>query len=682
MAAAWSYWPARSSSKPWPIAWAGSGRTTSTERISPSIPRLKPEPNTTLPLRAMLCRAHSSEWEGSLPLRCIQPPEILEHQPTLLGGETLELLPPGVPEPRARARRARLQDVGDVHAVSGRGPADALLVLVGLVVRERAAGVEQSAVQPLLALDGLLVEAPGLELACELLRLLRERTGRGVQRVDGVVGEGRRLGGVGVGFFELGARRRHLSLRIAQRRIQLRRHERVLPGRLADLACHRVGPLLHCRLPRPGGGARFAAPQRVGDALLSLGERGRLRERPVERRQRLAAPLPRQRVTLTAQRLRHARELLLSLRPGFRRGRGASVVRRLRGALHRRSRRAGGLLRRRERRAGARPEVRGYPLDAAGQGVRAVGERALPRRAGAVRPRRVVAIPLGLTPLQVLGVGRERRQRALDGGPAEQLLTALELGLELLLRLCQALERTPRRLRIEPRERLLQLPQPRRQFRRHRALRQILDFTQPRLERRVAQPGGLCGARDLFHRARQLLNPLLQRLLLARDGLRALRRLEGKRSVPRVRRTAGAAGLAGPLLRQVPRPRPQLALRLGERVRRGGHVPRRGAGRRAQLLEARQPQRDLRASPHVSTGGGDIVPRLDAEPQRVAGQQPAPFRIEIPLNDGPLTRARHIQRLAHGRPLLPRLTHPPAHHLEASQTVIVPRVDHERLLER
>ena len=456
----------------------------------------------------------------------------------------------------------------------------------------------------------------------------------------------------------------------------------MLPRRLADLACHRVGPLLHCRLPRPGGGARFAAPQRVGDVLLSLRERGRLRERPVERRQRLTAPLPRQRVALTAQRIRHARELLLGLRPGFRRDCGASLVRRLRGALHRRACRAGGLLRRRERGAGARPEVRGYPLDAAGQGVRAVGERALPRRAGAVRPRRVVAIPLGLTPPQVLGVGRERRQRALDGGPAEQLLTALELVLEQLLRLGEALERAARRLRIEPRQRLLQLPQPRRQLRRHRALQQLLDFAQPRLERRVAQPGGLGGARDLFHRARQLLNPLLQRLLLARDGLRALRRLEGKRSVPRVRRTAGAAGLAGPLLRQVPRPRPQLALRLGERVRRGGHVPRRGAGRRAQLLEARQPQRDLCASPHVSAGGGDIVPRLDAEPQRVAGQEPAPFRIEIPLNDGPLTRARHIQRLAHGRALLPRLTHPPAHHLEASQTVIVPCVDHERLLER
>src|SRR5207253_10708027 len=104
MAAAWSYWPARSSSKPWPIACARSGRTTSTERISPSIPRLKVGPNTTLPLRAMLCRAHSSEREGSLLLRRIQSPEILEHQPTLLGGETLELLPPGVPEPRARPR--------------------------------------------------------------------------------------------------------------------------------------------------------------------------------------------------------------------------------------------------------------------------------------------------------------------------------------------------------------------------------------------------------------------------------------------------------------------------------------------------------------------------------------------------------------------------------------------------
>src|SRR5207247_1767005 len=385
------------------------------------------------------------------------------------------------------ARRARLQDVGDVHAVSGRGAADALLVLVGLVVRERAAGVEQSAVQALLALDRLLVEAPGLELTCKLLRLLRERTGRGV----------RAFGLEPLELLRQGALAGRESLEPLQHGFPAQAHQRQQAlGQTVQplLITRQARQLLHCfgkpapRLPtrhlapapgeRQGGGV-----QRVDDPLLSLGERGRLRERPIERRERLAAPLPRQRVALTAQRLRHARELLLGLRPGFRRGRRASVVRRLRGALHGRSRRAGGLLRRRERGAGARPEVRGYPLDAAGQGVRAVGERALPRRAGAVRPRRVPAVPLRLAPLQVLGVGRERRQRALDGGPAEQLLATLELSLELLLRLGEALERAARRLRIEPRQRLLQLPQPRRQFRRHSALQQLLDFAQPRLER-------------------------------------------------------------------------------------------------------------------------------------------------------------------------------------------------------
>src|SRR2546425_3752367 len=173
MAAAWSYWPARSSSKPWPIACAGSERANRTS--SPTV---------------------------QLPLRRIQSPEILEYQATLLGGETLELFPRGVTEPRTRARRTGLQDVGDVYAVPGRGVADALLGLVGLVVRERAAGVEQSAVQALLALDGLLVEAPGLELTGELLRLLRERT-RGGARTAGLepfelLGEGALTGGEGL----------------------------------------------------------------------------------------------------------------------------------------------------------------------------------------------------------------------------------------------------------------------------------------------------------------------------------------------------------------------------------------------------------------------------------------------------------------------------------------------------
>src|SRR5881296_2996818 len=118
---------------------------------------------------------------AQLRMRRIEPAEIFEHQAALLRGEALELLPRRVAEPRARARRPGLQDVGDVNAVPGRGAADALLGLVGLVVRERAARVEQSAVQPLLALDGLLVEAPGLELTRELFRLLRQWSGGGAR---------------------------------------------------------------------------------------------------------------------------------------------------------------------------------------------------------------------------------------------------------------------------------------------------------------------------------------------------------------------------------------------------------------------------------------------------------------------------------------------------------------------
>src|SRR5882762_2805636 len=652
MAAARSYWPARSSSKPWPIVCAGSERANrSATQQTATNDRIRPVTRgSAFPAEAGQgrftgqCRVAGLPADSGRPERGrIEPPEILEYQATLLGGETLKLFPRGVSDPRARTRRTRLEDVGDVHAVPGRGAADALLGLVGLVVRERAAGVEQSAVQALLALDGLLVEPPGLELTRELLRLLRQRTGGGartaglepfqlvregaltrgegaqplqhglaahahqreqalgqtvqplliarqarpllhrfgepaarlpachlaaaagqrqrggVERVDCVVGEGGRFGGVGVGFLELGARRRHLPFRIAQRGVELRRHERVLPGRFADLARHRVGPLLHRRLPRPGGGTRLAAPQRLGHALLPLGERGRLRKRPVERRERLAAPLPRQRVALAAQRLGHARELLLGLGPRLRGSGRPALVRGLCRALHRRSRIACRLARRGERGAGSRAQVRGNPVDAARQRVGAIGQRALARGTGAVRPRRVLAIPLRLAPPQVLGIGRERCERALDRGPAEQLLAALELGLELLMRLGEPFERAARRLRVEPRQCVLQLAQPRRQLGRHRALQQLLNFAQPRLERRVAHSGGLGRAGDLLHRARQLLHALLQRLLLPGYRLRALRRLERQRPVPRVRGAAGARCVARALLREIARPRPQFA---------------------------------------------------------------------------------------------------------------------------
>src|SRR6266700_504434 len=673
MAAACSYWPTRSSSKPWPIAWEGSTRAT--RMSSPTVQLL---------------------------LRRIQSPEILEYQAPLLRGEALQLLPGGVTEPRARARRAGLEDVGNVNAVPARGAADALLGLVGLVVRERATGVEQSPVQALLALDGLLVEAPGLELTRELLRLLREWTGGGA-RTPGLeplelLREGALAGGEGAELLQHGlaahTHQREQALGQTVQPLLIARQPRQLlhrfgepaprlPARhLASTAGHRVGPLLHCRLPRSGGGARLAAPQRLGHTLLPLGERGRFRQRPIERRERLAAPLPRQRVALTAQRLGHARHLLLGLRPGLGRGRRPTFARRLRRALHRRSGIADRVLRRGERRAGTGAEVRGHSVDAARQRVRAVGQRTLVCGARAVRPWCVLAIPLRLAPPQVLGVGRKRRERAFDRGPAEQLLAALELGLELLLRLGEALERAARRLRVEPRQGVLQLAQPRRQLRRHRTLQQLLDLAQPRLERRVVHPGGLGRARDLLHRPRQLLYPLLQRLLLPCHGLRPFRRLEGKRSVPPIGGAACAGRIAGPLLPQIPRPRPQLALRLGERVRRRGDIPRSRARRRAQLLEAREPQRDFLAPPHVRAGRGDVVPGLDAEPQRVARQQPAPLRVEIPLDDRSLTRARHVERLAHDRPHFSRPAHAPAHDLEPGQTVIVPRIDHERLPER
>src|SRR5256885_8586007 len=115
----------------------------------------------------------------TLLLRGIEPAEVIEHQATLFRRESLQLVPRGVAEPRTGSRRSGLERGGDVDAVARRRPALTLLVLVRLVVRKRAARVEQPVVQALLPLDRPLVEPPGLELAGELSRLLRERTGRG-----------------------------------------------------------------------------------------------------------------------------------------------------------------------------------------------------------------------------------------------------------------------------------------------------------------------------------------------------------------------------------------------------------------------------------------------------------------------------------------------------------------------
>src|SRR3989442_6805303 len=415
------------------------------------------------------------------------------------------------------------------------------------------------AVQPLLIArqPGQLLHRfgePAARLAArDLAAAASQRQRGGVERVYRVLGEHAGLGGVGIGVFELGARRGHLTLRIAQRGVELGRNEGVLPGRLADVAGNGFGSLLQRRVPRPGGSARFAAAQRLGHALLPFGERGRLGERPVEGRERLPAPLLRQRVALTAQRFGYTLELLLGFCSRLLGGRRPALVRSLRRALHRRPRRSRRLTRRREAGRGSRAKVLSDSGDAARQRVRSIGKRALSSGAGAVRPRRVLAVPLRLAAPQVLRVSRERRERALDRGPAEQLLVALELGLELLLRFGQALERAARRFRVEPRQRLLQLAQPRRQFGRDRALQQLLNLTQPRLERGVIHPGGLSRAGDLLHRARQLLDPRRQRLLLPRHRLRALRRLERQRSVLPVRGAAGAPPRARTPARESPR---------------------------------------------------------------------------------------------------------------------------------
>jgi len=138
------------------------------------------------------------------------------------------------------------------------------------------------------------------------------------------------------------------------------------------------------------------------------------------------------------------------------------LVRSLRRALHRRSRIACRLLRARRTGAGSRAQVGGDPVDAARQRVRAIGKRALARATRAVRPRRVLAIPLRLAPLQVLGVGRERRERASTAARRKQLLLRSSSALSCCCASGEPLERrgavgAP----VEPGQRVLQLAQPR-----------------------------------------------------------------------------------------------------------------------------------------------------------------------------------------------------------------------------
>ena len=453
-----------------------------------------------------------------------------------------------------------------MHAVARRGTAGALLVLVRLPAGERAAGVEQAAVQALLALDRLGVEPSRFELPGQLAGLLRERSRRGartlrlqarelvrkgplprrqcaellqhrlaawtdhreqtsrlpVQRplvaskpselLDGLGEPAARLrardlaaaarqrerrgiqgvhrffgkpGGlarVRVGFLELLPRRGHLPPREAERRLELRRDEGVLPRGLPDLTLHRRRAFLDGRLRGPWLRRRLATPQRLGHPLLPLGERRRLRQRPIERGERLPLPRAAEGVPPRAQLLGKPLELPLRLLTGLFRAGRLALLRRLGGVPHRALRPARRVLGRRQSARlalGRRPLRHDVPrdlLNPLGQRAGTLGERTLPRGRRAVGAHRLRSVPLVLAPLQLLGVRGERRERAFGRGAAEELPAALQLGLELLLRLGEALQRLPRGLGIEFRERLLQLPQALLQLGRHGASEQLLHL--------------------------------------------------------------------------------------------------------------------------------------------------------------------------------------------------------------
>src|SRR5947208_624488 len=523
----------------------------------------------------------SPRTTSSARLGRIQSPEVLEHEPPLLRREPRQLFPRRIAQPGPPARGAGLEQRGKVHTIAGGRATAAFLAFVGLAPGQGPAGVEQAAVQPLLALDRLLVETARVQLARQLPRLLRQRARRaaptlglqplegergGVERIHCLFRQRRGLTGVRIPLLELLARRGHLALGKAERPLELRRDERMLPRRLADLPLHCRRPLLDRRLARARRGTALPAAQRCGHLLLAVRQRRRLGQRAVERAERRLAPRAGQRVASRPQCVGKSRQLLLRRLAGPVRSSLVTLPRRLGGALHRALRLPRGLLRRRERglAPGRQPEVLPHLLDAVRQRVGSLLERALPRRRRAVRAPRVRVVPFGLAPLQVFRVGRERGERALRRGALAQLAAPLQLGLELLLRFGKPLQRLPRGVRVELRERLLQLAESLLELGRDRALQQLLHLAQPRLECRVVDPRGLRGPRDLLHGLGQLLHPLLQRLLLVRHRLRPFGRLERQRAGLHARRRPPPPSrrlVTGALLRQIAGALTQVALR-------------------------------------------------------------------------------------------------------------------------
>src|SRR5438876_227167 len=358
----------------------------------------------------------------------IEPAEVLQHEPPLLGAEPRELLPRGIAELRARAGGARLQDLGNVDAVAGRGAAHALLLLVGLLALQGPARVQQPAVQLLLAPDRLLIEASGLELARQLAGFLGERRSRGARplRLEALelLGEGALAGGEGPQLLE--------------HRLTARADQREQPLRLA------VQPLLIARQPREllHGFGEPAPRLRAAHLTAAAGQRERRGIQGVHRLLRQPRGLSGTHVRLLELRLRRRHLPFREAERPFELGGNERVL--PSGLADLAAHGVGALLDRCLLRAGRRARL--AAAQRFGHSLLALRQRG---RRGAVGPRRVVAVPLALPALQVLRVGSEGGERPLHRRAPEQLLAALQLGLELLLRFGEPLERLARGLGIE-----------------------------------------------------------------------------------------------------------------------------------------------------------------------------------------------------------------------------------------
>src|SRR5207237_1014648 len=212
----------------------------------------------------------SPRTTSSARLGRIQSPEVLEHEPPLLRREPRQLFPRRIAQPGPPARGAGLEQRARALARGDR----AQLLEPRLTARPHH-GKESArrAVQPLLVarhprelLDRLGEPAPRPR-SRDLAAAPREGERGGVERIHCLFRQRRGLTGVRIPLLALLARRGHLALGKAERPLELRRDERMLPRRLADLPLHCRRPLLDRRLARARRGTALPAAQRCGHLL-------------------------------------------------------------------------------------------------------------------------------------------------------------------------------------------------------------------------------------------------------------------------------------------------------------------------------------------------------------------------------------------------------------------------------